>query len=335
LLILLQTVSKLVDLSIIIVNFRGWKRLSQCLDSLNVIEDSRFLHEVVVVDNDSDDGMIDSFRQLFPKFTFILNDGNFGFANGCNLGAKNSHGSYFLFLNPDTIVTAEALFVMLTEARIRKPYSVISCCQIKENGSEERPFGSFLSPFNLTGWLRAFNKIILLRKEKQFTQCEKYLYPDWVSGSVIMVSKETYKGLTGWDDDFWMYFEDVDLCRRARFKNGDIVLMKTVCVEHNHGGASRINKQVTALTKTCVNISRHIYISKHETGWRSFYMQSFLVINNVLLGLLPAIFGIVLFFVDDLNVITRTYFQLISYYLNVLKSGTWLSTRSLNYISKR
>ena len=325
----------MVDISVVIVNFRGWKRLSQCLDSLDVIKDSRFSHEVIVVDNNSDDGMIDNFRHSFPKFTFILNHGNYGFANGCNLGAKNSFGSYLLFLNPDTIVTGEALFRMLEEVRVRKPFSIISCSQMKENGSEERPYGSFLSPFNLTGWLRAINKIVLRRKEVFFPQTEKYLYPDWVSGSVIMMSKESYNGLGGWDDDFWMYFEDVDLCRRAGLNNGEIVLIKTVCVEHNHGGSSRINKQVTALTKACVNISRHIYISKHEAGWKAFYMHKFLVLDNILLGLPPAIVGLILFFVSDLNVMTRTYLQLVSYYLNVLKSGTWLSKRSLNYSTKQ
>ncbi len=325
----------MVDISIIIVNFRGWKRLTQCLESLNVIEDNRFSHEVIVVDNNSDDEMLESFRQLFPGFTFILNDGNFGFANGCNLGAKNSHGSHFLFLNPDTIINTEALFAMLTEVRIRKPFSVISCCQVKENGTEERPYGSFLSPFNLTGWLRAINKIFLHHQEKSFVQTENYICPDWVSGSVVMVSRETYEGLKGWDDDFWMYFEDVDLCRRASFKNGEIVLLKTVSIVHNHGGASRINKQVTALTKTCVNISRHIYISKHEAGWKAFYMHMFLILDHVLFGLLPAIAGVIFFFNSGLNVMTLTYFKQVSYYLNVLKTRTWLSQRSPNFISKR
>ncbi len=332
---MLITQHQLNDLSIIIVNFRAWKRLTLCLNSLNVIEDSRFSYEVIIVDNNSDDGLIDNFRELFPKFIFILNDGNFGFANGCNLGAKNSHGTYLLFLNPDTIVTTEALFVMLSEVRVRKPFSVISCCQIKENGSAERPYGSFLSPFSLTGWLRALNKVVIPGKQKLIYQNDNYLYPDWVSGSVVMLSNETYKGLEGWDDDFWMYFEDVDLCRRARLKNGDVVLIKTVFVEHNHGGSSRINKQVTALTKTYVNISRHIYISKHEDGMRAYYMHAFLIVDNVLFGFIPAMAGLFLFFVSDLNVIAQTYFKLVTYYLKVLRSGTWLSKRSPDHIPQR
>jgi len=321
----------LIDISIIIVNFKGWKRLSQCLDSLNIIKDSRYSFEVIVIDNKSDDGMIEGFRARFSKFNFILNTGNFGFANGCNLGAMNSKGAFLLFLNPDTVVNSEAIFAMFSQARERKLFSVISCCQVKEDGTKERPYGRFLSPTNLAGWLRAINKIVFFGHERPFTQNENFLYPDWVSGSVIMVSRETYTGLAGWDDDFWMYFEDVDLCRRARSRDGDVVLIKNVCIVHNHGGSSRINKKVTALTKACVNISRHIYISKHVYGWKAYYMHGFLIFNNLLLGLPVAVTGLFLFFVSDLNIISRTYCQLLSYYLSVLKSGKWLSKRSVNF----
>jgi len=316
------------------VNFRGWERLSQCLESIRLIADSRFSFEVIVVDNRSNDGFFQQFSQSFPEFSFILNIGNHGFANGCNFGASKSKGAFLLFLNPDTIIHANALYALLTEIRLRKVYSIVSCLQETEDGIKERPYGRFLSPVNLTGWLRAMNQLLFERKEKLFYQTENYLYPDWVSGSVVMISRISFEGLNGWDDNFWMYFEDVDLCRRALDKNGEIVLLKTVCVEHNHGGSSRINKSVTAITKTYVNISRHFYISKHQKGGRAYYMHTFLILNHLLFGLLPAISGIILFFVKDLNVRTHIYFQLIAYYLNVLWSGTWLSRRSVNYLPK-
>lgn len=321
----------MADLSIIIVNFRGWERLSQCLDSLTEIEEKRFSFEVVIVDNCSNDGVIDRFRLLYPHFTFIVNAGNLGFANGCNLGAKNSTGSHLLFLNPDTIITADALFGLLSEVRKRKLFSIVSCRQVRENGTEERPYGRFLSPSNLTGWLRAFTKIVLRQRSDSFRQTDEFIFPDWISGSVVMISRESFLKLGGWDDDFWMYFEDVDLCRRAASKNGEIVLLKTVCVEHNHGGASRINRTVTALTKTEVNISRHVYISKNESGIKAFYMHLFLVLNNLLFGIVPAIVGVLFFFVKRLNVSSAIYFQLVSYYLNCLRGGKWMSKRSVNF----
>ena len=323
----------MAELSIIIVNYRVWKRLSDCLDSLNVIEDQRFSFEVIIVDNNSDDGKLEKFRLSYPKFNFLSNSGNNGFANGCNLGAGSTNGELLLFLNPDTVVSADAIFGMIDEARFRQEFSIISCRQVKENGSEDRPYGRFLTPVNLTGWLRALARIFFGQNEKMFPQNNKFIYPDWISGSVVMLKRTSYNAIGGWDDDFWMYFEDVDLCRRAFLKNGEIVLLKTVSVEHNHGGSSRINKHVTALTKTEVNISRHIYISKHEKGWRKYYMHTFLILNNILLGFIPALAGTLLFFNSSLNITARIYFQLVAYYVNVLKTGTWLSKRSVNYLS--
>lgn len=319
------------DISVIIVNFKGWKRLAQCLDSLDSIDDHRFSFEVTIIDNHSDDGLFDNFRRKYPGFSFILNAGNHGFSNGCNLGAASTRGAYLLFLNPDTIVSADALFGLLRESRKRRLFSVISCRQFRENGAEERPFGEFPAPSNLTGWLRASAKLVSRQKKRRFHQTDEYIYPDWISGSVVMISRESFQKLGGWDDDFWMYFEDVDLCRRASLNEGEIVLLKSVAIEHNHGGASRINRQITVLTKTEVEISRHVYISKHESGAKAGYMHAFLIINILIIGLLPALAGILLFFVRSLAINTKIYFQLFQYYLNVLRSGKWISQRSVNF----
>jgi GT2 family glycosyltransferase len=302
---------------------------------LSAITDNRFSLEVVVVDNNSNDGMFNQFSRNYPDFIFVENEGNFGFGHGCNLGASKSTGQYLLFLNPDTLASAEAIFELLCEVKSRKPNSIISCLQQNKNGSFERPYKRFLSPATITGWTRAINRLIVGDEAKLVPQTDKYIYPDWVSGSVFMLSRSAYDDLSGWDDDYWMYFEDVDLCFRARQKGGEIVVLKSVVIEHLHGGTTRLNKKVTALTKTCVNISRHVYISKHEKGIRAGYMQSFLVVNNLIFGFFPAIAGVLLCFIGSLNVASRTYGRLAYYYLNALKTGTWISPRSVNQKSSK
>lgn len=318
-------------ISIIIVNYRGWDRLSKCLESISSIEDSRFQIEVIVVDNQSNDGKLVEFIHLFPEFTFILNKGNNGFANGCNLGAAHSKGSHLLFLNPDTTVTADALFDMLEEVSVRPEFSIVSCRQVRENGSEDRPYGKFLTILTLTGGLRAVHQLFSGRLEDAIMQTKHYVYPDWVSGSVVMIKRDCFFRIGKWDEDFWMYFEDVDLCRRAKLNAGEIVILKRAVVGHIHGGSSRINHDVTVMTKTEVHISRHVYISKHENEYNAFFMHLLLILNNLLLGLLPAVLGTVFFFIRKLNIYSRIYFNLAGYYLNVLKSGSWLSVRSVNY----
>jgi len=302
---------------------------------LSGIADSRFSVEIIVVDNNSDDGMFNQFRKNYPDFIFVENEGNFGFGHGCNLGTSKSTGEYLLFLNPDTLASTEAIFEMLSEVKSRKPNSIISCLQQNKNGSFERPYKRFISPATITGWTRAINRLIVGDEAKLVPQTDKYIYPDWVSGSVFMLSRLAYDDLSGWDDDYWMYFEDVDLCFRARQKGGEIVVLKSAVIEHNHGGTTRLNKKVAALTKSCVNISRHLYISKHEKGFRAAYMQSFLVINHLFLGAFPAFAGLVFFFVGSLNVTSRTYGHLAVYYYNAFRSGIWISPRTANYEARR
>ena len=223
------------DLSIIIVNYRGGEKLIKCLESIQLIKDERFSFEVIVVDNKSNDGAQALLNHQIPQFTFISNSGNNGFANGCNLGAAKSRGENLLFLNPDTTVSSDALFDMLEEVRVRPENSIVSCRQVKEDGSFDRPYGNFLSVTTLTGWLRAVHQLFHGRIEDSIVHSKHYIYPDWVSGSVLMIKKESFERIGRWDDDFWMYFEDVDLCYRARLKGGEIVKLRNSVVGHSMG----------------------------------------------------------------------------------------------------
>lgn len=321
------------DISVIIVNYKGGDKLKRCLHSLQNIEDSRFSFEVIVVDNKSNTGRKAEFLTLFPQFTFLPNTGNNGFANGCNLGASYSNGTNLLFLNPDTNVNADALFDMLEEIRVRPEYSIVTCSQVRENGSKDRPYGKFLTLMTLTGWLRAIRNVFVGSIEKSVDQTTHYVYPDWVSGSVLMIRKDSFLRLGKWDDDFWMYYEDVDLCRRAKLLQGEIVKLRSAVVGHMHGGSSRLNKEITVMTKTEVHISRHVYITKHEKFDHAAFMHLILILNNLVLRLPSAILGTILFFIPHCNICALTYIKLARYYLNVLKTGIWISPRSVNYTS--
>jgi len=319
----------LKDLSIIIVNYRSWEKLSQCLDSLITVSETCFSFEVIVVDNKSGDGIIGRFRQNYPQFSFITNTGNYGFAHANNLGSSIATGKYLLFLNPDTIVSEKALLAMLDQTKVSKANSVISCRQVRENGTEDKPYGVFPSLWTLTGWTRALGK--LLNLNPNLPENKRFKSPEWVSGSVIMMSKASFNKIGRWNEQFWMYYEDVDLCRRATNAGGSICLLKNVSVVHNHGGSSRSNYETIALTKTEVNISRHSYISLHEKGFNEFLMHLFLICNHLLLGLLPAIPGLLLFFHKRLFGVARIYFNMVNYYLGVLIHNTWISPRSVLY----
>lgn len=324
----------MTDLSIITVCHKGWKRLNLCLDALNTFSGINFRAEVIVVNNKSDDDTIYRIEERFPKFRFIYNTINGGFANGCNLGVKIAKGEYILFLNPDTVAAETEIEKLFNTAKQNPEYTIVSCRQVNENGKESISYGQFPSIFNLTGFQRAIFGHLTpdagRRAPDAGRRTPDISFPDWVSGSVVLIRHDTLKKLGGFDEDFWMYFEDVDLCRRIRNTQGEIAFCRNISIEHNHGGSSRINLKTTSLTKTEVHISRHVYISKHKSGIEKIIIQIFLVINNLISGGIMALFGLIFFFVPKIFSRTIIYFRLISYYTGSLFRLSWISPRSVN-----
>ena len=322
----------MTDLSIIIVCYKGWERLNKCLEALNLFSDESFKTEVIVVDNKSGEETIFKIQERYPKFRFIFNEINGGFANGCNLGAKNAEGDFLLFLNPDTVVSESDVKKLFNTAKVNPGFSILSCKQVNENGKESIAYGTFPSFFNLTGFQRA---IFRNRKAQTGSRLPDISFPDWVSGSVILIKKVTFKKLEGFDEDFWMYFEDVDLCRRVRESGGEIAFCSNIIIEHNHGGSSRIDLKTTSLTKSEVYISRHVYISKHKTGFEKFLIQAFLVLNNLISGGIMAIACLLLFFIPKVFSHTLVYCRLIKYYMGSVLRESWISPRSVNLSNHR
>jgi len=317
-----------IHISIIIVNYKSWKHLRNCLESLQ-FQSKAFTFEIVVVDNQSNDGKLETFRQEFSHVHFVENSGNNGFANGCNVGAKNAQGDYLLFLNPDTLANQEAILRMWGFAKKNHTVGIVSCLQKKSNGGYEKSIRIFPSFFTLFGLTRAIYKAF---NKNKFQSEDQILYTNWVSGSVVFISKEWLSQIGGWNEDYWMYYEDMDLCKRVHLSNGKVALLTSVEVIHNHGGASRINFETTSLTKTQVLISRHVYVQNHFKGLERFASQLLLVLNNLVIKLLLATLGIFLFFVPKMRLEQHIFAKIFRYYLQSLRRRTWLSNRSLNYI---
>jgi GT2 family glycosyltransferase len=322
----------MTDLSIVIVSYKGWERLTKCLEALDSFTGKNFTTEVIIVDNRSDDETIIKIEEKFPKFRFIYNQVNGGYSNGCNLGSKSAAGEFLLILNPDTVASESEVEKLLNIAKQNPSYGVVSCRQINEKGKESIASGQFPHMLNLTGLQRA---LFGSRKPEAGSQKPGIAFPDWISGSVVLMRKEIFREINGFDEDFWMYYEDVDLCRRVRNISLKVAFCGNITIEHNHGGSSRINLKTASLTKTEVHISRHLYISKHKSGLEKICIQTFLVINNLISGGLMAFLGLLFFFIPKLFARTLIYFRLLRYYTGSVFRHSWISPRSVNFIKKQ
>jgi len=255
----------MIALSIIIVNYRSWKRLSACLHSIEqqVLQDL----EVIVVDNFSNDGQGESFAAQFPRVKWIMQNINGGFAQACNMGAANSSGNWLLFLNPDTILNTPVLQPLLERAENEIDWKLIGIRQFNDAGKDTHPHGVFLKWWNVWPPFRSLERLIKGKQfSKQYLSTAPVAFPDWISGAFVLIRKNDFQELGGWDERFWMYYEDMDLSKRAADKGWRRVMYNELTCVHSHGGSSRINHAIKALSKSTVIKSAYLYINKYMKG---------------------------------------------------------------------
>ncbi len=324
-------------LAIIIVNYKGWQALDECLSSLQTISSNKMILEVIVVDNFSDDGFFETFQKKFYPFTFILNSGNNGFANGCNVGAAHASSDYLLFLNPDTKVDQQNLESFFeTYIKHENEIAVLSCLQVDENGKFYKQHNLLPKFATFFGIPRAIYKLFFKNKITAiFQENEEFMYPEWITGAVVLVSKKWFDKVSGWNEDFWMYMEDVDLCKRISDANGKIAVFKKATIFHKHGGASRINIKTKALTKTEVIISKHAYIRNNFSPVSQFLLHSRLIFGVLLEKTVLSCLAFPLFFIPKLQVNKLILKNYISYLFSVVENHTFISPRASTFFASR
>ncbi|GAB1856631.1 hypothetical protein MHTCC0001_14660 [Flavobacteriaceae bacterium MHTCC 0001] len=324
--------NNIVDISVIIVNYRSWKHLKNCLESLKKIEQDEFSFEVIIVDNNSNDNQLNHFLDNFPDFKFVQNTGNYGFSNGNNLGESIAKGTFLLFLNPDTIVSTHALNVLIKQAKEYDDYGIMACTKLNNDGKPEKEIRFFPKLSTLLGISRVLHR--LANKQRinlKYSTDKLTVFPDWVSGSIIFMSRKWFEKINGWNEDYWLYLEDVDLCKRITNAGGKVALTRQTHIIHNHGGASRLNVKTAALTKAEVIISKHVYINTHFKGASKICAQIILFFSVCITKLVLAFLGLILFFIPKLFLNTLLFRNIILYYFNVCVHRTWMSKRAPNY----
>lgn len=316
-------------ISAVIVNYRSWDKLEACLDSLLNAQLTASKLEVIVVDNCSNDQQFKKFCGQYPTINFILNQGNFGFANGCNTGAKAAQGDYLFFVNPDTQVPNNTLEQLKSAIQELPSYSIVATQKLGSNNKYERVERFFPRWYTLTGLGKALHRRLIANQLKiDFALEKSIVYPEWVSGSVIFIRRHDFEKLGGWNEQFWMYSEDVDLCKRASNLGGKIALLQNVEIIHNHGGSSRINPVTAALTKSEVYISRHVYLSVHHRGNWLYIIQTLLAAKSLLKTAVIALFSLLALNHPKAKVSRILFHNLLGYYANAAWHKTWLSPRS-------
>lgn len=320
-------------LSIIILNYNCLKVIKECLYSFEQYQ-PQIDYEIIIVNNDDNYQDFNDFASHYPGVKFIQNTGNWGFSHGCNLGADNAIGGYLLFLNPDIQLTnSPAIDTMINFAQENSNVGITSCRKINPKGNPEREI-SFLSPWLTIGWLRALYRLIFKQKiSEKFLKDDNTWYPDWISGSVVVIEKKFFTQIGKWSQrHFWMYSEDPDLCKRARDQRKEIALLRNIELKHAHGGASRRNPKTIAITKSEVVTSSHVFVQIHTKGFNRVALHLIIIVNTLVSWVLRVLFTLPIFWKTAFKANLFTLNAIIRYYLNVPIRKTWKSKRLITPI---
>jgi GT2 family glycosyltransferase len=209
-----------MELSIVIVNWNVKDLLAQCLTSIYSSSNYRDI-EVIVIDNASTDGSGEMIKSEFPQVKLIVNKRNCGFAASCNQGIRVAHKPFILFLNPDTVILSLAMERTLDFLKTTPKAGIVGCKILNPDGSLQyscRSFPSFWNYFFESFFLYKLfpkNHFIGNFYMTNFSY-DKIREVDVVLGAFMMCSKKTLDEVGYFDERFFMYSEETDLCYRIR-----------------------------------------------------------------------------------------------------------------------
>jgi len=257
-----------ITLSVIIVNYNGLPFLKNCFESI-LKQLKGIPHEIIVTDNNSADGSCAYIAEHFPDVVLIPSGENLGFGKGNNVAVKHAKGRYILLLNNDTILQghlAPALDVLEADPKI----GVLGINMLNANKEYLKACGKFPTPANL---LR-FKNLVSLGAEFDKGKFSGKLYDiDWLTGSFLLMPKRVYEQVGGFDEDYFMYVEDVDLCKKIALAGYRRVFMPGLSYIHFVGHNAAKDPLIIKGLET--------YINKHAKGIYHFFMHCALSINKI------------------------------------------------------
>ena len=231
-----------MKLSIIIVNYKMWQLTRALVESL-LQDDLPKSTEIIVVDNNSGDDSVYLLRSDFPEITVIDNPENMGLASGVNTALTQAKGTYSLVLNPDMIAIPGSVSSLVSFMDKNPDVGMAGGKLISPNGKLQYSCYRFYTPLTIVyrrtflGKTKTGKQAIanFLMKDSDHASEQDV---DWLMGACLMVRKKAYEEVGGMDERFFLYFEDVDWCRRFWEKGWRVSYVPQAVFSHYHQRSS-------------------------------------------------------------------------------------------------
>jgi GT2 family glycosyltransferase len=227
--------SGMCELSIIIVNWNSRQFIHDCLDSIYSLPQD-VIFESIVIDNNSTDGSRELIRTEFPAVRLIENPANLGFAAANNQGARLAEGRFLLFLNSDTLVHPGTLAGAVAFMEQHPEAGIMGCRTLNSDGSLQATAFAFPSKLRIFAYVSGLNRFF---KISRFTDHSALCTPDYVQGSFLVIRKDVFEKCGGFDEFFFLYAEETDLCLRIKAAGLAVYYYPDISITHFGGGSSK------------------------------------------------------------------------------------------------
>jgi len=268
------------SLSTVIVTFNSAATLPACLEALRAHAPAAS-REIVVVDNASPDGTSATVARDWPGVTLLRMESNLGFAAANNRGIRASTGERLLLVNPDAVVTAHAVDHLMAALDGDSTVAIAGPRIIDATGRAELSFGPHIAP-----WAEAWQKLRVRGHEHGWPliagsverDTRRPQFPDWVSGACWLARRSVLEAAGLFDERFFLYTEDVDLCARVRSAGHRVAFVPSAVIHHARG-ASRATARDAA--ERHYRRSQVAFYEKHHPRWARL-LRGYLMLKGAL-----------------------------------------------------
>jgi GT2 family glycosyltransferase len=224
----------MTKISIIIPTWNTAKITQKCVETINKFIPSA---EIIVVDNGSVDGTIDNLKKLnIPNTKYLILDTNLGFAKANNIGLKSATSDFVVFMNSDIQLLDNSLLKMVDYLKNHKEIGIIGPKFLNPDLS---PQASVFPPQTC---LNAFKEFWLGQNEAYSKYIPNYTSPtkvSYISGGCLAVNKNFFKLIGKWNEKYFFYYEDMDLCRQVFKADKNIIFYPNCQIIHEHGASGK------------------------------------------------------------------------------------------------
>ena len=249
------------DISIIIVNYKVKEYIIPCIESIYKHTSKSLRYEILVIDNNSNDGSIDAIKSQFSEVKIYENTENIGFSKAVNQGAETAIGKYIFILNPDTKLIEDSISILFTFLEKNETVAVVGPAIVTESGIKQQSY--WKEPTLINTILSIYHLDFLNYKKNYRNEIgDKTILVDSISGGAFFVQRDVFQNLNGYHPNlFWM--EDIDFCTKVRKLDNKIIYYPETKIIH-YGGKSAEKDLHIAISNQL--LSKIKYFKLHHSG---------------------------------------------------------------------